>query len=59
VQGMNLEKFKKTLLINMTISKEAILTQGYQLPLKGTQTSDVSTLILFHTLEAYSSLGSN
>jgi hypothetical protein len=37
VQGMQLYKFKKILISNVVISKETILTQGYELPLNAFQ----------------------
>jgi hypothetical protein len=33
VQGVKLQKFKKNLTCNMVVSRETILTQGYELPL--------------------------
>jgi hypothetical protein len=33
VQGVKLQKFKKNLRSNTVVSRETILTQGYELPL--------------------------
>ena len=42
MQGKKLQKCKKTLVSNMVISREKILTQGYQLTLKAIQLFGIS-----------------
>ena len=41
----------------MTVSKETILTESYELPLTAFQVLTSVHVIEFHTVEAYSSLG--
>jgi hypothetical protein len=42
VQGMKLQKFKNILLSYVVMSKDMIVTQGYELPLNAFQLSDTS-----------------